>query len=168
MLISIDAHYREKYAKTIGLLFHDWKDSEPADIVTSITTGAYEYEPGFFYKRELPCIMDLLSQTDLEEIDMIIIDGYVYLDGNKKPGLGHHLYKELNSKIPVIGVAKSAFFENHATDIVSEVLRGKSTKPLYITSEGIELSKASDMIKGMHGEFRMPTLLKLMDSLTKQ
>ena len=46
-----------------------------------------------------------------------------------------------------------------------EVLRGESKKPLYITAKGIDLHKAAEFIQKMHGDFRIPTLLKLVDSL---
>ena len=95
------------------------------------------------------------------------MDGYVYLDDNNKSGLGHYLYESLNQKIPIIGVAKTAFHGNHSSDVVCEVARGKSTKPLYVTSVGIPVKTASEYIKQMHGEYRFPTLLGLLDQHTK-
>jgi deoxyinosine 3'endonuclease (endonuclease V) len=96
---------------------------------------------------------------------LIIIDGYVFLDDNQKAGLGYHLYKSLEDDIPVIGVAKTAFKDNKA--LVAEVYRGISRKPLFVTSIGIELKDAAENIRNMHGGFRMPGLLKLLDTHTK-
>ncbi|MCG3154810.1 MAG: hypothetical protein DKINENOH_01406 [bacterium] len=50
--------------------------------------------------------MALLQQ--LKQLpEFIVIDGYVYLDGNQKPGFGKHLYEALEEKSIIIGVAKS-------------------------------------------------------------
>lgn len=167
MIFAVDVYYKENIAKSVGLLFKKWSDSEPFEIVSSYTQDPQEYEPGHFYKRELPCIMELLKHTNIKAIDIIIIDGYVYLSNDKKAGLGYHLYTCLNKKIPVIGVAKTAFYSNSGNEIVMETYRGKSSKPLFITAEGIELDFAAGCIKEMHGEYRIPTLLKLLDTHTK-
>jgi deoxyribonuclease V len=124
-----------------------------------------DYESGSFYKRELPCIVELLKKIDRNSINIIIIDGYVYLNNDLKPGLGYYLYEYLNENIPIIGVAKKTFHNNLN---VIPLLRGKSNTPLYITSAGIDLSEAAESIKKMYGEFRIPTLLKLTDQLTRR
>jgi len=50
---------------------------------------------------------------------------------------------------------------------MQKIFRGKSTNPLYITSEGIELEIAADLILNMHGIYRIPTLLKKVDQLCR-
>ena len=75
-----------------------------------------------------------------------------------------HLYNSLAGKMPIIGVAKTYFHENSAV----EVFRGTSKKPLYITSVGMETSEAAMYIRNMHGDFRMPKLLKLLDIETRK
>ena len=97
---------------------------------------------------------------------MIIIDGYVYLDDFNKLGLGGHLYKSINEKIPIIGVAKTNFATNKLNKV--ELLRGKSKNPLYITSIGIDINTAKEYISKMFGEYRIPKLLKELDQLTKE
>ena len=121
------------------------------------------YEPGQFYKRELPCILKLVEENKLR-VDCIVIDGYVFLDGCGKAGLGKHLYDALSGKVPVIGVAKNRF-----KDIGSEyeVRRGSSNRPLYITAAGIELDTAKELIRTMHGNYRVPTLLKRADQVAR-
>ncbi len=166
MIIAIDVYYRENDAKSVGVLFHQWNDKEPAEVIESYTSNYGEYEPGAFYKRELPCILDLMEKTDLSRIKTILIDGYVYLDNNNKPGSGHHLYEALNKEIPVIGIAKKSF--HHNQEIVKKVYRGQSISPLFITSVGIDPEQAATYIKNMAGEYRIPTLLKLVDTFTKQ
>jgi deoxyribonuclease V len=48
-----------------------------------------------------------------------------------------------------------------------EVLRGQSRQPLFVTSVGLE-DDAAQCVRKMHGEFRMPTLLKRVDQLCRQ
>ncbi len=145
MILAVDVYYTVMKAKSVGVLFENWSDTKPIEIITSYTENPLEYEPGYFYKRELPCILELLKHTDLSKIDIIVVDGYVFLGNKRKPGLGHYLYTSLEGKIPVIGVAKTAFHNNEAC--VQEIYRGKSGKPLYISSIGIGLQNATECIK---------------------
>ncbi|MCA9017967.1 MAG: hypothetical protein KDA77_21770, partial [Planctomycetaceae bacterium] len=75
-----------------------------------------------------------------------------------------HLYQQLNEQIPVIGVAKSRFAN---TPDETRIYRGASQNPLYVTSLGIPLAEAKHKINAMHGEFRIPTLLKRVDQLCR-
>lgn len=166
MILALDTYYQNNTAKTVCIRFRHWTDEQPADVVTEVLDGVEEYQPGAFYKRELPCILSILKKTDLQNIESIIIDGYVVLDDTGKHGLGGHLYEALNRKIPVIGVAKTNFANN--TIHKGEVYRGDSQRPLYITTLGIPLETACDYIRSMHGPYRIPTLLKTLDTLTRQ
>ena len=168
MTLAFDSYYSEDKAKTVCLAFKDWSDSKPTNIYEEITSGIAEYEPGAFYKRELPCILSLLDKIkpEIKEIKTIIIDGFVILNDQNKQGLGAHLFEKLDSKIPVIGVAKSGFHGNKKN--VKELLRGESKKPLFISAIGIELETAFEHIKSMDGSFRIPTLLQTLDTKTKE
>ncbi|MTI31279.1 endonuclease V [Xanthovirga aplysinae] len=166
MIVAFDVQYYDDYAKAIGLGFDNWRDSKPKLILAQKIYGVKEYVSGEFYKRELPCILTLLKKFDLENIELIIIDGYVQLNKDGKLGLGGYLYKALNGKIPVIGIAKSSFYS--AKGIIKELIRGQSKKPLYISSIGIESVKACKLIKSMSGDYRIPTLLQILDSKTKE
>lgn len=167
MILAFDTYYYENKAKTICLSFEDWDKEENFQIHSEIIEKIEDYKSGEFYKRELPCILSLFEKLNTkEQIKAIIIDGYVYLDDAKKLGLGGHLYKKLNNKTPIIGVAKTNFatlFKNKR-----QLLRGKSIKPLYITSIGIDVDEATELIKNMKGKNRIPTLLKKLDTLTKE
>lgn len=165
MILAIDVYYHEIGAKVVGVLFESFDSETPYDIIEKHLPVQKDYEPGAFYKRELPCILELLNQVNKEGLDTIIIDGYVYLDENKRGGLGYYLFNALDEQIPVIGVAKSYFFISD--DIVKEVYRGESKKPLYVTAVGLPLTQAKENIKKMYGKYRMPYLLKLMDTETK-
>ena len=95
----------------------------------------------------------------------IVVDGYVWLDGNHRPGLGAQLYEVLNCEVPVIGVAKNPFKE---TDHATELRRGKSDRPLYITAVGLPVAQAVVNIGVMHGPYRLPAILKRVDQLSRQ
>lgn len=166
MILAIDVHYKADYAKTVVLLFDNWQSETYASVVEVKTKNVAEYVPGEFYKRELPCVLEALQQIDSSAIDVIIIDGYIYVDNQNSYGLGGHLYEAMNKKTPIIGVAKTSFQSNK--DTVVEVFRGESKNPLYVSAIGYDLEKAAQEIKQMHGDFRLPYLLKLMDQKTKE
>lgn len=164
MNLAIDVQYKESYAKAVGVLF-DWYDESPREIITTIVKEVAEYQSGQFYKRELPCILELLKEIDIQNLECIIVDGHVYIDNDKNFGLGGYLYESLGKELPIIGVAKKSFFN---TDKVSfPVYRGVSENPLFVSSIGIDVEIAIDNIKNMHGEYRIPSLLKKLDGLTK-
>lgn len=123
-------------------------------------------KPVLFIKESYRVSSGILQKADLDKTEVIIIDGYVILDDTGKPGLGGHLYEFLKRKIPVIGVAKTNFANNARHK--REVYRGESVRPLYVTTLGMDLDLACGYIKNMHGVFRIPTMLKKLDTLTKE
>ncbi len=161
MILAIDVHYREDFAKSASIEFDNWAEENILQIHETIIDEVEEYVPGEFYKRELPCLLQVIELSDREAIDLIIVDSYVVLNDDGKPGLGAYLYEALNKEIPVIGVAKKNFLSN--TKNVREVLRGESQKPLYVSSMGIDIDEAAEKIKHMKGEYRLPEMLKLVD-----
>jgi deoxyribonuclease V len=166
MIIAFDVQYADNQAKAVAIAFQNWEDAAPNETIIKHVDGIAEYEPGAFYKRELPCILSILQDIDLTTIDLIVVDGYVLLDDFGKLGLGGHLYEALVVKIPIIGVAKTKFLQNSQNAI--EVFRGKSQKPLFVSAVGIHLEMAAEAVQKMHGNFRFPTLLKLLDDVTKE
>jgi deoxyribonuclease V len=166
MILAFDTYYFDNKAKTVCLEFEKWNENKNFKIHTEIIENIEEYIPGEFYKRELPCIISLLNLIDLKNIEAIIVDGFVYLDDDKKYGLGGYLYEKLNKQIPIIGVAKTNFSSIEKNK--KSLLRGDSIKPLFITSIGIDLEEAFQKVASMAGEFRMPALLKELDRLTKE
>lgn len=165
MILAFDVQYTENQAKAVAIAFDNWNDDKPTAVYTKEIDGIAEYEPGAFYKRELPCIMAILEDIAPSSIDFIVVDGYVHLDDAGKLGLGGHLYETLNQAIPIIGVAKTKFLQNSKYAV--EVLRGESQKPLYISAIGVSMQDAVLWIEKMHGDYRFPTLLKLLDDITK-
>jgi deoxyribonuclease V len=118
------------------------------------------YQPGRFFARELPAIRAVLAGVD--ELDLLLIDGYVDLDPDGRPGLGAHLYEQV--AVPVIGVAKTAFrTASHALS----VHRGTATRPLYVTAVGIAIEEAATLVRDMSGPHRIPDALRRVDWLAR-
>lgn len=167
MILAFDTWYGTAgKAKTVCLAFERWEDAQPLAIHTAFMENVADYTPGEFYKRELPCILDLFEKLPYEEIEAIVVDGFVFLDDDGKPGLGARLYKALEEKIPVIGVAKTNFAS--IDQLKKPVLRGESQKPLYVTAIGIDAGTAAQHVQRMAGDYRFPDLLKQLDRLTKE
>lgn len=166
MILITDVHYRNDTAKVVCAVLQNWHDAVAIQYWVKHVKTIAEYIPGEFYKRELPCLLEILRDIDLQKITCIIIDGFVVLDDDGKPGLGAHLYNSLPLKVPVIGVAKTSFHQN--TKQVIPVYRGESKNPLFITAIGISLLKAANHIQEMYGEYRIPAVLKEVDRRTKE
>ncbi|MFW1800995.1 endonuclease V [Acinetobacter nematophilus] len=163
MILAIDVAYSGTSAQVAGGVFDAWDATDLFKRYRISLDHIMDYESGQFYKRELPCIEALLAHVT-EQIDTIIIDGYVYLGNEQKAGLGQYLYAALIRKVPVIGVAKNQF---KGTPSNCEILRGQSIQPLYISAVGIELELAKQYVKNMHGKYRIPKLLKEVDRLSR-
>jgi deoxyribonuclease V len=162
MIALFDVDYREDQAHVAGVVAADWRAAEPVRVYTKVIHGIAPYEPGAFYKRELPCLLALIADVE-EPVTCYLIDGYVWL--GDKPGLGYHLYHAREGKIPVVGIAKTRFHNNHQA---REVLRGQSNNPLFVTSIGIEAGESAQCVGAMHGEHRLPTLPKLTDHICRR
>jgi len=119
-----------------------------------------DYRPGAFYERELPAVLAVLD--GIEPMDLVVVDGYVHLDPDGRPGLGAHVHAALG--VPVIGVAKTAF--RSATHAVP-VLRGSATRPLLVTAAGLADATAATLVRAMAGPYRLPDALRHVDSLTR-
>ena len=166
MHLAVDAQYQDDGTGQIaGVLFENIGDPSALKTCRCKLQHVAPYEPGQFYKRELPGILRLFRDLyrDHHDIDNIIIDGYVDL-GPDRPGLGRHLFIELDGVVSVLGVAKTQFKGAPA----AEVLRGRSKKPLYVTSTGLFPGADVELVQLLHGEHRIPTLLKLVDQLARQ
>lgn len=163
MILAVDVQYQENSAQVAGVLFEHWHSVEPRDTLLKVVKGVAPYEPGAFYKRELPCILSLVEDLSVP-VEIIVIDGFVTLGGEGRKGLGMHLFEALDQKVAVVGVAKR-FFKD--TPKACEVLRGDSAKPLYVTAAGMPLASAISGVAAMHGAHRIPSLLKRADQLCR-
>jgi deoxyribonuclease V len=165
MLIAVDVYYKATLAQTVAVTF-EWADAAPQAIFQHAGTVSDEYIPGEFYKRELPCLLEVLRLVDLTATEAIVVDGHVYVDDSFSFGLGAHLWEALDKTIPVIGVAKTGFQRNQQT--VREVYRGTSQKPLFVSAIGTDAAVAAERIAHMSGPYRIPDMLKQLDRLTKE
>jgi deoxyribonuclease V len=168
MHAAIDVHYRDPEATAAGVLFRDWTDALPAREITTLVSNVQPYQSGAFYRRELPCILQVLALV-AEPLETIVVDGYVWLSdpadsAGAKPGLGAHFYEALKHTTPIIGVAKTPM----RGAVPLEVFRGTAaTKPLYVTAAGVTAAEAADRIRRMHGSSRIPDLLRRVDELSR-
>lgn len=166
MIYAFDTYYYEDYANTVCLAFENWDSEDEVEVFIEETDINSEYESGAFYKRELPCILSLLKKIVLHPGDIILVDGYVTLDNEGKIGLGGHLYEALEEKYPIVGIAKNGFTSPDSQR--RNVLRGESKTPLFLTARGIDVDEIKPKIEMMHGTFRIPTLLKKLDQLSRK
>ncbi|QDU98564.1 endonuclease V [Lignipirellula cremea] len=164
MLACIDTWYSAEVSRTALVLFANWPDATATrEIVEEASHQPSEYIPGEFFRRELPCILSA-AHPFLDTLDTLVIDGYVWLDSSGRKGLGAMLHEAVDKSINVIGVAKTRFSGSAGV----EVLRGASRKPLIVTAVGMDDSHAAQLVQSMHGEHRIPTLLKRADFLSRQ
>jgi deoxyribonuclease V len=163
MIACVDVDYREKGAVAAGVLFRDWADGCPSSEVVVRVDRVEPYEPGQFYRRELPCLLEVLNAIEPPP-EAIVIDGYVWLGDETDPGLGAHLHRAIGERAAVIGVAKTRF---HRARMVEEIRRGSGFRPLYVTAVGMDLADAARHVLEMHGPHRLPTLLKRVDRLCR-
>lgn len=158
----VDVSYREEGAVSACLLFERWTSAQPARTLLERVFPVAPYVPGRFYRRELPCLLATLSQV-IGTVDVVVVDGYVWLGQRSRPGLGAHLFEALGGQVAVIGAAKTAFRGAPAI----EVRRGRSERPLYVTAAGMAPEAAAQHIRRMHGEYRIPTLLREVDRISR-
>lgn len=162
MIACFDVQYEEGVVRTACVGFEALTDEVPSyeQVLTSHASAA-PYQPGEFYKRELPCILAAIEGLP-HALTLALVDGYVWL-GSERPGLGARLHEALGARVPVIGVAKNAFYGASP----ERVYRGESRKPLYVTAIGVDLAAAARGVRAMHGAHRLPTLLKRVDQLAR-
>ena len=159
LIACVDVDYHDTCAVAAALWFRGWAaDSVERQAVTCFPQVA-EYEPGKFYRRELPCLLGVLDLGPRAEV--VIVDGYVWL-GDGMAGLGAHLHAAIGGV--VVGVAKTRFAG--ATNVVS-TCRGSSRSPLFVSAIGMSAEEAAAKVAAMHGSYRVPTLLKQVDSLAR-
>jgi deoxyribonuclease V len=158
---AIDVHYPDSGGARAALVVGD-EPTFPAITLERVCwlDAALPYQPGSFFRRELPPIRAVLE--GVPPLDLLVVDGYVDLDPDGRPGLGAHVHDELG--VPVIGVAKTAF--RTATHAVA-VLRGEATNPLYVTAIGLSKEDAAGYVSAMSGAFRLPDALRRVDALAR-
>ncbi len=165
MIAAFDSYYAGDVQKTVCIIFSNWESPRIEKVLTGLHKIEEAYHSGEFYKRELPGILEIMDAPDFINVEIIIVDAFVWLDDEGTPGLGARLYEAINQTIPVIGVAKTNFATVHQNK--RQVLRGKSRKPLFVSAIGLDPDQAAEWIKNLPGPFRIPDILKELDLLTK-
>ena len=164
MIICLDVDYRPGRAVAAGVLIERWEDELPHKELVRAYDQPSSYRPGKFYLRELPPLLELIDSLPVT-VATAVIDWYVWLGENREPGLGAYLYRALEKKTAVVGVAKSRFKD---AGFAVPVRRGRSRNPLYLTAAGLDIRKAAAGVKRMRGPFRIPTILKRADRLCRE
>ena len=78
-------------------------------------------------------------------------------------GLGAHLFEALDRATPGNRGRKDRF----ASATRDRGHRGTSARPLYVTAVGIDERLAAAHVLAMHGDHRVPTLLRRVDQLAR-
>ena len=159
--VAADVHYLDEgKARAAMVAASDRRFSMIISSRTVIVPADVPYRPGELYLRELPPLRAIIPATG--DLALIVVDGYADLDPAGRPGLGTRVFAEFG--VPVIGVAKTAFrTATHA----AKVIRGQSSRPLYVTAAGMTVADAADLVSGMAGQFRVPDALKRADRLAR-
>ena len=163
MKCATDVHYVIDFAYVGIVEFESWDDSRPRSVHRIEIESNESYQPGEFYRRELPPILGALKKVKIEYAD-IVIDGYVHLASPLKWGLGMHLSHAMNDQTNILGIAKSRL--PIASDYI-RVYRGKSKRPLYVSSNNYREFEMQDIVSSMHGSYRLPTLIKAVDQVSR-
>jgi deoxyribonuclease V len=165
VIALLDAAYSDKSSVAACVTAYDWTSPAPIAEFTHRAGKSEEYRPGEFYRREMPLLMSVLKMLP-DRPSVIVVDGYVWLDADGRKGLGAHLFEALRGRTAIVGVAKTRFAD--AGQWVTQVNRGESKNPLWVTSAGLTMSEASMAITRMHGANRIPTLLGRVDQLARK
>ncbi len=159
MKAALDVHYGISGATAACVVFRNWEDAAPVEVRRASVAVPADYRAGRFFERELPCLLAVLRAAN-QEFESIVIDGYVHLKPGAGKGLGEHLKGALPYRAEVIGVAKNPL---KVAGRFAPVIRGRSKKPLFVSAAGCPLDYARKTVQGMHGPYRIPTLLRLAD-----
>jgi deoxyribonuclease V len=161
-----DVHYPPgRGADAALVVYADTRCADPVAEFVAHVDEAEPYRPGAFWRRELPPLRAVLRLAGLQldgPLDLLILDGYVHLDGAGRPGLGARLHT--GTGLPVIGIAKTPF---RGADHAVAVLRGRSAKPLHVTAAGLSPADAAALVRVMAGPDRLPLAVRRVDRLAR-
>lgn len=171
MKAVVDTQYVDNTAYVALGIFQDWSSDVFERVILKKIDNVAPYEPGAFYKREMPGILTALNEANSNyDIDTLVIDGFVHLT-KTKIGLGMHIYNVLTrtpitdsklASIKIIGIAKTKF--RGCEEVSKPLVRGSlASNPLFITAVGLSLDEAVNIVKSMHDKARIPTLVNAID-----
>lgn len=163
MIVALDVDYGPDRARAAAVGAPTWDAPPDLERVLELPGPPADYEPGQFWRRELPPLLALLAANADLPLDALLVDGHAWLTPGQ-PGLGARLHEALAGRVPVIGVAKTAY---RGSPDAAHVLRGASQSPLFVTAIGLDLAAAADAVRRLHGPHRLPALLKRVDALAR-
>lgn len=162
-ILIVNINFQESVDTVAGVLFTKWGSGRAESVLISNVENTESYIGGEIFGRELKIVNTLLEQCKAKP-DYILLNGLVYSDGHSEPGFGKRLFDELGGDVSVIGVMQKQI---KGLPEECQLCRGESGTPLFVTSVGVELMKAKELITSMHGKFRLPTLLKLAEKKSR-
>jgi deoxyribonuclease V len=149
VFVAADAHYLASGgARAAAVVATDAAFSRLAADRIALVPDAEPYRPGRLYLRELPPLRAGLD--GLDQMALLIIDGYADLDPDGRPGLGAR-----PRRVRRPGDRRGQDGLPHATHAIP-VRRGTSARPLYVTAAGMPRTDAADLIRHMAGQHRLP------------
>jgi deoxyribonuclease V len=162
----LDVGYTGAQARAACVLADSGESEVPDSTYLQDIDAVEPYDPGNFFRRELPRLLSVLRVLpSLPEV--AVVDGYVCLSPARRPGLGAHLYDALGRRVPVVGIAKTAFVGARSCNAVAQVIRGRSRQPLFVTAAGMELADAERGVRRMAGKHRIPEMMRIVDRLSR-
>ena len=87
MIACLDVGYTDTAARAACVVIKNWRASRPAAEHVAKIHEVKDYQPGEFYRRELPCIQAVLDKLK-HPPTCIVVDGYVWLDEKSSPRIG--------------------------------------------------------------------------------
>lgn len=168
MIVALDVTYTPDRSLVAAVGTRSPEEAPTVERTLVIEGPPADYEPGAFWRRELPPLLALLEAHgfafDAHQAGcVLVVDGHAWLRPGQ-PGLGARLFEALGGRLPVVGVAKTAF---DGSPHAARVLRGTSLSPLFVTAAGLDQALAADLVRRLHGLHRMPTLLGRADRLSR-
>ncbi len=99
------------------------------------------------------------------EVQVVVLDQYVWLDGTTRPGMGALLYQALDESVSVMGVAEEPCEDGNPEAL--GIARGHSARPLFVTSVGFPPPVVGKLVRAMHGRGRIPWALSRAAKLAR-
>lgn len=178
-LAGVDVAYsRDDTTVFAGVVVLDALTLRPVETRTAVRAVAFAYLPGLFAFRELPALLQALSEIETP-IDLVVCDGHG-LAHPRRLGLASHLGVLLDR--PSIGVAKRRLIGAHREpgnargsvanltddgEVIGAALRTQSNvKPVYVSvGHRISLATAVAWTLRLSTRYRLPESTRQADRM---
>lgn len=174
-VLGLDVSYTKEYSCSAAVVYNV-AEKKIEEAHSAIIRTKVPYVSGFLGFREISAFMAAVHDIDLQDIDLIMVDGH----GRFHPrmaGSASHVY--LVMKRPTIGVAKNPLRADKIDEDGRIWLRGKlvgmllsspeGARKLYVSvGGGLELNVAFQIVKMLRRSQGLPTPLDYADMLSKK